>query len=114
MEWAQNAGANLTGKAMYIAKVAADGDIELAAAATDAILGVIREENVADRPATVQMGGVGKVICGGAVVAGNLLTSDGNGKAIAASATNRVLGMALMNGDANDVISVLLRPGATA
>lgn len=107
-EWAQNAGADLTGKLHYIAKVDTDGDIVLAAAATEAILGVIREENVENKPVTVQFGGIGKVICGASVTAGQNLTSDGNGKATPASAGNQILGRALMNGDSGDIISVAI------
>lgn len=111
-EWAQNAGADLTGKLHYIAIIDTDGDIILATAATQALLGVIREENVADKPVTVQFGGVGKVICGGTIVAGNPVTADGNGKGVAASAGNQVIGRALMNGDANEIISVALTIGS--
>lgn len=112
-EWAQNAGADLSEKLHYIARMGSDGDIELGAAASDKLLGVIRETNVADHPVTVQFGGVGKVIAGGTVTPGDLITSDGNGKGIATTSSgNRIIGIAMTAADSNDIFSVMLSPGS--
>jgi hypothetical protein len=110
MTYARNAGADLSAKQSYLAKIASDGDLELASAATDSVIGVVTEGAVADKPATVQFGGIAKVICGGSITAGNRLTSDGDGKAVAtSSAGNRVFGIALESGSANEIIPVLLK-----
>lgn len=113
LEWAENAGANLAGKVHYIVKYDTNGAIVLAAAATDKILGVLREDGASGKPVTVQFGGVGKVIAGGTIAAGDLLTSDGSGQAVATtSAGNRIIGIALMAADSGDIISAALMPGS--
>lgn len=115
LQFAPLAGANLTGKLMLFAKMSADNTVVVAAAATDSIVGVIREENVQGKPVTVQFGGIAKVIAGGTIVAGNRITADSNGKAVAtAVAGNLVAGIAMHGADANDVVSVILIPGHVA
>ena len=113
LEWAQAAGADLSGKLHYIVKLDTSGNVVLAAAASDSILGVIREEATSGNPATVQFGGIAKVIAGGTITTGAAVTSDGSGKAVAASAGNRILGIALSpNIVSGDIISVALTPGS--
>lgn len=115
LQYARNAGADLSAKVFYLAKVDTDGDIVLAAAGTDVVLGVIREGAVANKPVTVQFGGIGKVIAGGSITAGARITSDGNGKAVATtSAGDKVCGIALTAADAGDIISIALVPGHVA
>ncbi len=104
---------SLAGKLHYLMKLHTDGTLVLAAAASDKIIGVLREEAVVGDPATVQYGGIGKVIAGGTVAPGDLLTSDGSGKAIATTSTgNRIVGIALTAADANDIFSFAVLPGS--
>jgi hypothetical protein len=106
---ALNAAADLTGKLFYLAKIDGSGNGALASAATDSVVGVIVEEAVQDKPITVQVMGIAKVVAGGTITAGNRLTSDGNGKAIAtSSAGNRTFGIAMASAVAGDIVSVLL------
>lgn len=115
LEYAQNAGADLSAKLYYLCKIDTDGDIILAAAGTDHVFGVIREGNTADKPVTVQFGGIGKVIAGGTIVAGDRLTADANGKAVATTtAGNKVIGVALMSASANEIFSFAFQPGHVA
>ena len=84
-----------------------------ASAATDKLLGT---NDAQDRAAGEQMdlavGPVPKVRLGGVVVAGDPLTSDANGKAIATVTTgNRVIGFAEVPGVADQVITYLRAPG---
>ncbi len=114
-QFAQNAGADLSAKVHYLAKIDSDGDIVLAAAGTDVVCGVIRESNVENKPVTVQYGGMGKAIAGGSVTAGNRLTADGNGKAVATTtAGDKVFGVALTAADSGDIFSFLFIPGHVA
>ena len=109
-ELAQNAGADLSAKLYYIAKVDTDEDIILAGDG-EAALGVIREGNIADKPVTVQTGGVAKVIAGAAFNAGVLVASDNAGKAVLATTGEYAIGMALQAaGAANEIVSVRLGP----
>src|SRR5688572_15695482 len=105
------AGADLSTKQHYLAKLDAAGKAVLAAAGTDKIVGSVQEPNTSGRPVTVNTGGVIKVVAGGAVAIGDDVTSDANGKAIATvTAGNRTIGIALAAAVLNDVFEVLVRP----
>ena len=116
LNYARNAGADLSDKLYYLAKVDTDGDIILASAGTDSVLGAISETAAQDHPVTVQFGGIAKVIAGAAITAGARVTSDGNGKAVSTTtAGDRVCGIALWAaGAANEIIPVALVPGHIA
>jgi Uncharacterized conserved protein (DUF2190) len=115
LQFAPLAGANLTGKLHYLVKMSADFTVVLAAAGSDQVVGVIREENTSGNPVTVQFGGIGKAIAGGTIVAGNRLTSDGSGKLVATTtAADKVVGVALMGADSGDICSFLFIPGHVA
>lgn len=85
----------------------------LAAAATDKLLGTSDElDHVAGEMVDVSVSPIAKVRLGGTVVAGDALTSDANGKAIATTtAGNRLIGFAEIGGALNDVITYLRAPG---
>jgi len=110
-EWAERAGADLSAKVFYLAKMGTDGRIVLAAAGTDVVLGPIREGATENNPVTVQFSAVGKCIAGGTITAGDKLVSDGNGKAIAGSAGNYFFGIAAMAADADEIFSFLFVRG---
>lgn len=109
LSWAQNAGADLSAKLYYCAKVDTDGDIVLAGSG-EKVFGIIAETAIENRPVTVQFGGVCKVIAGATVAAGARVMSDGNGKAITATATNHSFGIALNGADADEIFSVAMIP----
>lgn len=114
-EYARNAGADLSAKLYYLAKIDTDGDIILASAGTDHVIGVIRESAAENKPVTVSFGAMGKCIAGGTIAPGDKLTSDGNGKAVATtSAGNRYFGIALMAADANEIFSFAFERGHIA
>lgn len=97
---------------------AADGGILVAAAATDKLVGVT------DRIAAAVAGdrvdgtrsGIAEVEYGGTVAAGDLLTADASGRAIAvtagAGANVRVIGVAEVAGVLGDIGSMLVQPGS--
>lgn len=97
--------ADLTAKATHIATINSSGQAALAVAQTGH--GVILEAT--EEAATVQHSGIAKVVCGDVFDAGVWVNSDANGKAVAASAGQAVLGIALEAGAANRVVSVLLK-----
>jgi hypothetical protein len=78
-----------------------------AAAATDKLLGTSDElSHATGEVVDMGMGPVHKVTLGGTVAAGDALTSDANGKAIATTTTgNRIIGYAEIAGVLNDVIT---------
>lgn len=93
-----------------------DATVDTAAANTDPSLGVSdRLGAEAGEMLDVHRGGLVDLQLGGTVTAGAPLTSDADGKAIAAVAaagtTVRIVGYADEPGDANDIIKVMWAPG---
>ena len=112
--YARNAGADLSSNLYYAAHIDTDGDVVLAGAGEHCI-GAIIEGAVADNPVTVQFGGVAKMIAGAAVAAGARVASDANGKVVAATSGDFVIGTALeAAGDANEIIPIALISGHNA
>ncbi|MDO8614626.1 MAG: DUF2190 family protein [Dehalococcoidia bacterium] len=107
---AQNAGADLSAKLHYFAHVDTDGDIVLAGDG-EHVLGVITEAAVENSPVTVQFGGIGKVVAGATIVAGERIASDSAGKAVPAAVGDFEVGTALTSADADDLFSFVFLPG---
>ena len=80
------AGADLSAKESYFIKVNSDGEAVLASTGNKA-LGVIQEGggNVENSFVSVVYSGIVRVLAGGTVAAGDLVTSNSAGKAIAVS-----------------------------
>lgn len=110
----RKAGADLSASQYLVVKLDANGNAVLAAAATDAIHGVLANApklNETADMAVVNGTGTFKVKLGGIVAKDAFLTSDATGKAVAATQaiagaqpTARVFGRALTAGVANDII----------
>ena len=85
------------------------GGCAKAAAATDKIIGTSDElDHTIGEVVDVAVGAVPKVRLGGTVAAGDALTSDAAGKAIATTTTgNRIIGYAEVAGVLDDVITYL-------
>lgn len=71
-------------------------------------LGVLTEVDIADRPVTVQFGGIAKVLLGGTVNAGGVVASGAAGTGVAAAVNDFGLGIALRGGVSGDIIPVAL------
>lgn len=86
-----------------------------ASGSTAAIVGVALYDAAAGQPGSIQVAGVARVKLGGAVAAGDPLTSNASGQGVAASPTIGVnayiVGVALEGGASGDLIDVLLAPG---
>jgi hypothetical protein len=111
--YARNAGADLSAKVFYLAKVDTDGDIILATSGAHGI-GVIVEANVENKPVTVQCDGIAKVILGAQTSAGVRVGADSNGKAVAATHGEFEFGTLLTGGNSGDIVTMLLQPGRAA
>lgn len=96
---------------------AADGVVLQAAAATDLLVGVQSELSVAsgERASAAMVGNIEDVEYGGNVTRGAWLTSDADGKAIAAApasgANVNVIGQAEISGVSGDIGRVIICPG---
>jgi len=98
--------------AYLIAKFGADDDtLSQATASTEEIVGVFQHTTSAvGDEVRVMLDGISRVVLGGTVARGNYLTSDANGKAVAAApgagVNAYVIGQALASGVAGDIIPV--------
>lgn len=92
--------------------------VVVGAAATDKLIGVADNlgADAAEDRIDVIVSGIALVEYGGNVTCGDQLTSDGTGKAVtaapAATASNRVIGVAMQSGVSGDIGSVLIYPGS--
>jgi len=98
--------------AYLIAKFGADDDtLAQATASTEELVGVFQHTTSAiGEEVRVMLDGISRVVLGGTVARGNYLTSDANGKAVAAApgagVNAYVIGQALASGVAGDIIPV--------
>ncbi len=96
--------------AYLIAKFGADDDtLSQATASTEELVGVFQHTTTtAGDEVRVMLDGISRVVLGGTVARGNYLTSDANGKAVAAApgpgVNAYVIGQALASGVAGDII----------
>ena len=96
------------------ADAANDATVTVAADNLDPLLGTTGKIGVSNPGDMVDVtrGGLGSVTLGGAVDAGDALTSDANGKAVATTtAGDRIIGFADEPGVANDIIDYFAAPG---
>lgn len=103
------AGADLSAKQYHIVKLDSDGEVVLASAATDAILGVLANAPKAGAVAEVELlngSGTFKVKAANAIISKDAyITADADGKAVATTTSgNRVIGRAVRTNVANQVI----------
>jgi hypothetical protein len=89
-----------------------DGEVIQGAAATGLLIGVSDLSAASGERVDVVLSGVAVVEYGGSVTQGALLTSDADGKAVAAVATNRIIGAAMVGGVSGDLGSVLISMGS--
>lgn len=110
------ASADLRTHQYKFAKVSGAGTATVAAASTDAVVGVIQNKPNTGEEVELTVLGVTKVVAGAAVAAGAEVMSDASGRAITAAAAagaNRVLGYALDAASAAGEIITVLTLGVT-
>ncbi|MBW4484894.1 MAG: DUF2190 family protein [Tildeniella torsiva UHER 1998/13D] len=113
---AYNAGGAI-GARLFVKPHSTAGQVVVAAAATDKIIGATTEiASASGDRVDVALTGIAEIIYGGTVAAGDLVTSDSAGKAVVAAPSagvnNRIGGVALTAGVSGDYGSVLLQPGS--
>lgn len=92
------ANGDLSANQNYFVKLTGDGQVELCSAATDVVLGVLKNRPKANEEAAIAYrdGDIVNVVAGGAISINARVGTDADGKAIAKTAnTDRVFGMAL-------------------
>ena len=104
------ANVDLSEKLHYFAKIASDGDIDLAGDGTT-VAGVIVEAAALGKPATIQFGGIGKVIAAEAIDENARLASDSAGKAVNAAAGDFEVGTAVAAAASGELCSFIFASG---
>ena len=107
--------ANLASSAWFMV-VLGTGGTDLAVCGAGALpLGVLTNDvgasNTDTKYVDVQVGGIVKVIAGGALTDGTLVMSDGSGEAIAATDGNYYLGQCLQDAADGELVAVIYGPG---
>lgn len=103
---------DFTNKLYFAAALDANGLLVIAGAAVSA-LGVVYEEAVAGKAATIATAGIVKGSAGGAIDEGVPVTTDASGEFVAASAGQKYFGFYIGEGAAadGDIISILIDRG---
>jgi Uncharacterized conserved protein (DUF2190) len=111
----QLALSDLSAKQFFFIKVSTTaGNVDLNTTSGGPCIGVLQNKPTAGLEAEVNTAGVSKVVAGAAVTMGDLIMSDGAGKAITyvAGGSNACLGQALeAAGGAGTIIAVVLKSG---
>lgn len=94
-----------------------DDTFSVASASTNPLVGVFQSSTAnAGDSVEVMVTGISNVVLDGNVTRGNYVTSDANGKGVAAApaagSNSNYIGIALESGVAGDIIAVLLCPGS--
>lgn len=107
-DFSKSADADLSAKQYYIAKVTSTG-VDLAAAATNAICGVIQNTPASGEQTDIRFLGTSKVKAGGTVSAGDWVTADSAGKAVATTTDKDfIVGQALEAAVSGDIFEIRL------
>ena len=107
-----NAAADLSGKRYHLMRQSAEGSCNMASLSTNsALVGVLQSKPESGENASIAYLGKSKVVAGGAVTAGVMITNNSSGRAAAVASGGMACGRALQAAGADgEVISVLLFP----
>lgn len=108
------AGVDLSAKQYFFVSVSADGQIDPTGDGAHADGVLQNDPDTAGTAASVAIGGVVKVNCGGTVTRGGPVASDTNGQAVDATSGDVILGTALETGASGETISMIFQPRGTA
>jgi hypothetical protein len=92
---------------------AADGQVVAASAVSNPLLGVTEQIGSRDNERVdVIVAGIAEVVAGGSITRGDPLTVNASGQVVTSSVgTDRIIGIAMQNAVANDIIDCLLAQG---
>jgi hypothetical protein len=90
------ASADLSSSQFCLVEISGDGTVSKCNAVTDRALGVLLDKPESGQAAEVAVGGIVKVLAGGAITAGNPIGPDASGKGVAKTdATHWAIGIAV-------------------
>lgn len=104
------AGESLASAKYHIVQLDASGNIEIGKGATDLIVGVLQNKPASGGAALYRFGGTSKVVAGGVIAIGDMVTSKSDGRGLTTTTDGDiVIGRALEAAGADgDIIEVLL------
>jgi hypothetical protein len=104
------AAGNLSAKQYHFMEDTA-GKVDSCNAAGERAYGVLQDKpEAADRACSVAVSGITKIKLGGTVASGDKVTTDNQGRAVAAVATNQMLGICEEGGAVGQIGAMLFRP----
>jgi Uncharacterized conserved protein (DUF2190) len=104
------ASADLSASQYCLLVANSSGQAVVQTAATDVIGVLCNKPTAAGRACEIQADNIAKVRSGASLTAGTRVMSDGSGRAITCTSTNKCVGIAIeASGAANQVIKVLLK-----
>lgn len=104
------AGADLSTHQFKFVKLNSSGQVVLASAAGEAVVGVLQDNPIAGQPAQVCIGGQCKVRMGGAVATGSALATTAAGVGAVAATGNQILGFVSEGTAGANIGSVVFQP----
>lgn len=106
------AASDLSAKQFFFVKFTGDQQVDLCAAVTDVPCGILQNKPTSGRTAEVLRIGISKVVAGGTLAAGDLVGTDGAGKAVkytpGTDTTKYVAGSAEEAGAAAEISTVCI------
>ena len=95
-----------------IVKIASTGKISQASATSDTLVGIAMQNAADESYCDVAVSGIAEVTAGQDLQCGTWVTADSNGKAVAASAGNNYVGMALTAAASGEPLTVSIHVGS--
>jgi hypothetical protein len=113
-----SASADLSAKQFRFVKASGNATVDVCAAITDKLIGVLQDNPTSGQPANVVGFGVSKVVAGGNVTAGDVVGTDNQGRAVTivpgSDTTQYIGGRAITGGAIGEDISISVTPGGRA
>lgn len=103
-----SAGADLSAKQFHVVKVNSSAAAVAAGASDTTQVGILQNKPTSGQVGSVRVAGVSKAAAGGSITAGAAVTSDANGKVVAATTGKQIIGFALAGAASGDIVAVLV------
>lgn len=105
-DWTLVAAADLT--QFTVVKTDSNGKAASSTAGTAVPTGIVQDKPLSGQTAQVRVLGISKAVAGGSVTTGAAVTAGASGKVVAAANGDYAVGIALVGGAANEIITILL------
>lgn len=107
-DWTLVAAEDLSAKQYTVVKTDSAGKAASSTAGSAVPTGIVQDKPTAGQTAQVRVLGISKAVAGGTVASGAAVTAGTGGKVTAATNGDYAVGIALVGGAANEIITILL------